>query len=187
MNKIDLLKRIFRTQIKKYFKQILIIFLFIILSAMATTAVAWLLDPAIKKIFIEKDKVMLYTIPIAIVCAFAVKSLSVFVVRIKTIKIAYSVIKNIQILLGEKILQSDTSFLTSKHSGKFISNFTNDTLTLSNVLNGIAVNAVKEGVTLIFLLGLMFYQNWKLSLLAITLIPIAALFSRKLEKEWEKQ
>ena len=186
MNKIDLLKRIFRTQIKKYFKQILIIFLFIILSAMATTAVAWLLDPAIKKIFIEKDKVMLYTIPIAIVCAFAVKSLSVFVVRIKTIKIAYSVIKNIQILLGEKILQSDTSFLTSKHSGKFISNFTNDTLTLSNVLNGIAVNAVKEGVTLIFLLGLMFYQNWKLSLLAITLIPIAALFSRKIGKRMGK-
>ena len=186
MNKIDLLKRIFRTQIKKYFKQILIIFLFIILSAMATTAVAWLLDPAIKKIFIEKDKVMLYTIPIAIVCAFAVKSLSVFVVRIKTIKIAYSVIKNIQILLGEKILQSDASFLTSKHSGKFISNFTNDTLTLSNVLNGIAVNAVKEGVTLIFLLGLMFYQNWKLSLLAITLIPIAALFSRKIGKEMGK-
>tara|TARA_B100001248_G_scaffold2457_1_gene1977 strand:+ start:1062 stop:2795 length:1734 start_codon:yes stop_codon:yes gene_type:complete len=186
MNKIDLLKRIFRTQIKKYFKQILIIFLFIILSAMATTSVAWLLDPAIKKIFIEKDKVMLYTIPIAIVCAFAVKSLSVFVVRIKTIKIAYSVIKNIQILLGEKILQSDTSFLTSKHSGKFISNFTNDTLTLSNVLNGIAVNAVKEGVTLIFLLGLMFYQNWKLSLLAITLIPIAALFSRKIGKRMGK-
>ena len=186
MNKIDLLKRIFRTQIKKYFKQILIIFLFIILSAMATTSVAWLLDPAIKKIFIEKDKVMLYTIPIAIVCAFAVKSLSVFVVRIKTIKIAFSVIKNIQILLGEKILQSDTSFLTSKHSGKFISNFTNDTLTLSNVLNGIAVNAVKEGVTLIFLLGLMFYQNWKLSLLAITLIPIAALFSRKIGKRMGK-
>lgn len=186
MNKIDLLKRIFRTQIRKYFKQIVIIFLFIILSAMATTAVAWLLDPAIKKIFIEKDKVMLYVIPIAIICAFAIKSLSVFVVRIKTIKIAYSVIKNIQILLGEKILQSDTSFLTSKHSGKFISNFTNDTLTLSNVLNGIAVNAVKEGVTLIFLLGLMFYQNWKLSLLAITLIPLAALFSRKIGKRMGK-
>ena len=186
MNKIDLLKRIFRTQIRKYFKQIVIIFLFIILSAMATTAVAWLLDPAIKKIFIEKDKVMLYVIPVAIICAFAIKSLSVFVVRIKTIKIAYSVIKNIQILLGEKILQSDTSFLTSKHSGKFISNFTNDTLTLSNVLNGIAVNAVKEGVTLIFLLGLMFYQNWKLSLLAITLIPLAALFSRKIGKRMGK-
>ena len=186
MNKIDLLKRIFRTQIRKYFKQIVIIFLFIILSAMATTAVAWLLDPAIKKIFIEKDKVMLYVIPVAIICAFAIKSLSVFVVRIKTIKIAFSVIKNIQILLGEKILQSDTSFLTSKHSGKFISNFTNDTLTLSNVLNGIAVNAVKEGVTLIFLLGLMFYQNWKLSLLAITLIPLAALFSRKIGKRMGK-
>ena len=186
MNKIDLLKRIFKTQIKKYYKQILVIFFFIILSALSTTAVAWLLDPAIKKIFIEKDKVMLYLIPLAIICAFLVKSLSTFMVRIKTIKIACSVIKNIQILLGEKILKSDTSFLTSKHSGKFISNFTTDTVTLSNVLNGIAVNAVKEGITLIFLLGLMFYQNWKLSLLAITLIPIAAMFSRKIGKRMGK-
>ena len=186
MNKIDLLKRIFKTQIKKYYKQILVIFFFIIFSALSTTAVAWLLDPAIKKIFIEKDKVMLYLIPLAIICAFLVKSLSTFMVRIKTIKIACSVIKNIQILLGEKILKSDTSFLTSKHSGKFISNFTTDTVTLSNVLNGIAVNAVKEGITLIFLLGLMFYQNWKLSLLAITLIPIAAMFSRKIGKRMGK-
>ena len=186
MNKIDLLKRIFKTQIKKYYKQILVIFFFIIFSALSTTAVAWLLDPAIKKIFIEKDKVMLYLIPLAIICAFLVKSLSTFMVRIKTIKIACSVIKNIQILLGEKILKSDTSFLTSKHSGKFISNFTTDTVTLSNVLNGIAVNAVKEGITLIFLLCLMFYQNWKLSLLAITLIPIAAMFSRKIGKRMGK-
>ena len=186
MNKIDLLKRIFKTQIKKYYKQILVIFFFIIFSALSTTAVAWLLDPAIKKIFIEKDKVMLYLIPLAIICAFLVKSLSTFMVRIKTIKIACSVIKNIQILLGEKILKSDTSFLTSEHSGKFISNFTTDTVTLSNVLNGIAVNAVKEGITLIFLLGLMFYQNWKLSLLAITLIPIAAMFSRKIGKRMGK-
>ena len=186
MNKIDLLKRIFKTQIKKYYKQILVIFFFIIFSALSTTAVAWLLDPAIKKIFLEKDKVMLYLIPLAIICAFLVKSLSTFMVRIKTIKIACSVIKNIQILLGEKILKSDTSFLTSKHSGKFISNFTTDTVTLSNVLNGIAVNAVKEGITLIFLLGLMFYQNWKLSLLAITLIPIAAMFSRKIGKRMGK-
>ena len=96
-----------------------------------------------KNIYRKRQGDVIQLIPIAIVCAFAVKSLSVFVVRIKTIKIAYSVIKNIQILLGEKILQSDTS-LTSKHSGKFISNFTNDTLTLSNVLNGIAVNALRR-------------------------------------------
>ena len=55
MQKIELLKRIFRTQVKRYISQILIIFLFILVSALATAGVAWLLDPAIKKIFIEKD------------------------------------------------------------------------------------------------------------------------------------
>ena len=175
MNKFELIKRIFRTQVKKYLAQILIIFFFIIVSASATAAVAWLLDPAIKKIFIEKNKTLLIIIPALIVLAFIIKSVSLYIIRIKTIKISFNVTKNIQILMADKILRSDTSFLVSKHSGKFISNFTNDTQVLLNVINGIAISAVKEFFTLMALMGLMFYQNWKLSLLAIIMIPVAAL------------
>ena len=62
MDKIELIRRIFRTQVKRYISQILIIFLFILISAVATTSVAWLLDPAIKKIFIEKNATLLMVI-----------------------------------------------------------------------------------------------------------------------------
>ena len=186
MNKFELIKRIFRTQVKKYLAQILIIFFFIIVSASATAAVAWLLDPAIKKIFIEKNKTLLIIIPALIVLAFIIKSVSLYIIRIKTIKISFNVTKNIQILMADKILRSDTSFLVSKHSGKFISNFTNDTQVLLNVINGIAISAVKEFFTLMALMGLMFYQNWKLSLLAIIMIPVAAFFSKKFGKRMGK-
>jgi len=186
MTKFELIKRIFRTQVKRYLSQVLIIFFFIIVSALATAAVAWLLDPAIKKIFIEKNKTLLIIIPGLIILAFIVKSISLYIIRIKTIKISFNVTKNIQILMADKILKSDTAFLVSKHSGKFISNFTNDTQVLLNVINGIAISALKEFFTLIALLGLMFYQNWKLSLLAIIMIPVAAFFSKKFGKRMGK-
>ncbi len=186
MNKLDLIKRIFRTQVKRHLTQFIIIFLFIIISAMATSAVAWLLDPAIKKIFIEKNRTLLVIIPALIILAFVIKSISTYIIRIKTIKISFNIIKNIQILMADKILKSDTSFIISKHSGKFISNFTNDTQILLNVINGIAITSVKEFVTLIALLGLMFYQNWQLSILAIIMIPVAAFFSKKFGKRIKK-
>ena len=183
MDNIEILKRIFRTQVKRYLSQIVIIFIFIIISALSTSAVAWLLDPAIKKIFIEKNTTLLFVIPAFIVLAFVVKSISTYMIRIKTIKISYNVTKNIQILMADKVLKSDTSFLTNRHSGRFISNFTNDTGTLLNVINGTTISVAKEFFTLITLLGLMFYQNWKLSLLAIIMIPVAAYFSKQIGKK----
>lgn len=186
MDKIDLIKRIFKTQVRRYLSQILIIFLFILVSAGATAGVAWLLDPAIKKIFVEKNTKLLFIIPALIVFAFMLKSIATYIIRVKTIKVSYSVIKNIQILMADKILKSDTAFIISKHSGKFISNFTNDTGVLLGVINGIAISAVKEFFTLIALVFLMFYQNWRLSMLAIIMIPIAAFFSRTLGKKMGK-
>ena len=186
MNSYALVKRIFKTQVFRYLSQFLVIFAFIIISALSTAGVAWLLDPAIKKIFIEKNKVLLFLIPAAIVFAFMLKSLSTYIIRIKTIKISFNIIKNIQILMAEKILKSDTSYIISKHSGKFISNFTSDTGTLLGVINGIAISAIKEFITLIALMSLMFYQNWKLSLLAIIMIPVAAFFTKKLGKKMGK-
>ena len=186
MDKIDLIKRIFKTQVRRYLSQILIIFLFILVSAGATAGVAWLLDPAIKKIFVEKNTKLLFIIPALIVFAFMLKSIATYIIRVKTIKVSYSVIKNIQILMADKILKSDTAFIISKHSGKFISNFTNDTGVLLGVINGIAISAVKEFFTLIALVSLMFYQNWRLSMLAIIMIPIAAFFSRTLGKKMGK-
>lgn len=186
MNSYALVKRIFKTQVFIYLSQFLVIFVFIIISALSTAGVAWLLDPAIKKIFIEKNKVLLFIIPAAIIFAFMLKSLSTYIIRIKTIKISFNIIKNVQILMAEKILKSDTSYIISKHSGKFISNFTSDTGTLLGVINGIAISAIKEFITLIALMSLMFYQNWKLSLLAIIMIPIAAFFTKKLGKKMGK-
>ena len=187
MNKLDLTKRIFKTQIKKYIPELSLTLVFIITTSLTTAATAWLLDPAIKQIFINKDMKMLYFIPIAIVLTFCVKAFSVYGTRIVTVRVGIKIIKNLQILMAKKFLLSDMSYITKNHSGKYLSNFTNDIGLLFGVLTGVVVTLFKETFTLIALLGLMFYQDWQLSLLAIIMIPIAAFSSRNIGKKWVKK
>jgi len=186
MKNKEIALRIFKTQIRKYYKEISIIFFFVILTASMTALTAWLLDPAIKKIFIEKDKTMLVVIPTAIIFTFLLKSLGIFIVRMTTIKVAFNVLRNIQVLMTSKILVSDLSHFIEKHSGKFISNFINDTRILLGTIMAFSLSLIKESFTLIALIGLMFYQDWQLSIVAITMIPVAAFASKKIGKKMQK-
>ena len=187
MTKLELINRIFKTQVKKYIPELSITFIFIILTSLTTAATAWLLDPAIKEIFENKNKQMLYLIPVAIVFTFIIKAFSIYGTRIITIKVGIKIIKNIQTLMAQKFLLSDISHITKKHSGKYLSNFTNDTTILFAVLTGVVVTFFKEIFTLIALLGLMFYHDWQLSLLAMIMIPIAAISSKNIGKKMGKK
>ena len=186
MNKLELSKRIYRTQIKKYIPDLVIVVIFMIINGAATAGVAWLLDPAIKKIFIEKDKLMLYVIPAAIVITFLLRSVSLYLTRILTINISYKIKESIQKALAQKILYSDLSYIHDNHSGKFISNFTEDTSKLQNVTQTVALNSTKEIISLFFLMALMINKDIFLSMLALTIIPIAAIMSKKLGKRMGK-
>lgn len=187
MTKLELIKRVFKSQVKKYIPELFLAFIFIILTSITTALTAWLLDPAIKEIFENKNNTMLYIIPVAIVFTFVLKAFSIYGTRIVTIKVGIKIIKNIQTLMAQKFLLSDISHITKKHSGKYLSNFTNDTNVLFLVLTGIVVTLFKETFTLIALLGLMFYHDWQLSLLAILMIPIAVVSSKNIGKKMGKK
>jgi subfamily B ATP-binding cassette protein MsbA len=187
MTKLELINRIFKTQVKKYIPELSITFIFIVLTSLTTAATAWLLDPAIKEIFENKNKQMLYLIPVAIVFTFIIKAFSIYGTKIITIKVGIKIIKNIQTLMAQKFLLSDISHITKKHSGKYLSNFTNDITILFGVLTGVVVTLFKETFTLIALLGLMFYHDWQLSLLAMIMIPVAAISSKNIGKKMGKK
>jgi ATP-binding cassette, subfamily B, bacterial MsbA len=187
MTRLELINRIFKTQVKKYIPELSITFIFIVLTSLTTAATAWLLDPAIKEIFENKNKQMLYLIPVAIVFTFIIKAFSIYGTRIITIKVGIKIIKNIQTLMAQKFLLSDISHITKKHSGKYLSNFTNDITILFGVLTGVVVTLFKETFTLIALLALMFYHDWQLSLLAMIMIPVAAISSKNIGKKMGKK
>ena len=86
----------------------------------------------------------------------------------------------------KSFIQADTQFIENKHTGKYISNLTFDVSMITNLLTNALLNFFKDGLTLIGLLFVMFYQNWKLSLVAIIMIPLASAMARSLGKRVRK-
>ena len=186
MKKTYIIKRLFKTYTKKHLNKIILAVFLSILVAASTTAIAWLLDPAIKKIFIEKDKTFIFLIPAAIIIAFATKGYSLFFARKLMIIASQDVTRDIQVDVLKSVLNLDTQSLDSKNSGKFISHLTYDVALLTNMISVGLLNLIKDTLTLGGLIFLMFYQNWKLALLAIIMIPIATFAARSLGKRMGK-
>jgi len=182
MKKIDILKRLFFEYSKKHIKKILLSLFFALLVAGSTSSIAYLLDPAIKKIFIEKDQTLILIIPIFIIIAFAIKGLSLYLAKILMIGVAEEVRKDLQCDMLSNLISADTKLIEGKHTGKFISFLTNDVTHITNLISTAVLNIFKDSLTLIGLLTVMFFQNWKLSLIAIIMIPLASFAAKSLGK-----
>ena len=182
MNKIETIKRLFFDYTKKHIKKILLSVFFALLVAGSTSGIAYLLDPAIKKIFIEKDQALIIIIPIFIIVAFAVKGFSLYLAKVIMIGVSEEVRKDLQCDMLNNLVEADTKLIDGKHTGKFISNITNDVTHITNLISVAVLNIFKDSLTLIGLLIVMFFQNWKLSLVAIIMIPLASFAARTLGK-----
>ena len=177
-----ILKRLYNDYTKKYLKNIVISVFFTVLLAGSTSAVAYLLDPAIKQLFIEQKKNYLLLIPTLIVAAFAIKGSSLYIAKVIMIRVAEEVRKDIQTDMFASLIKADTKLVDNKHSGKFVTNLTNDVTMITNLVSTAILNLFKDSLTLIGLLSVMFYQNWKLSIVAIIMIPLASIAAKTLGK-----
>jgi len=183
MTSKEILIRLYKDYTSKFLKRILLAGFFSILVAGSTSMVAYLLDPAIKKIFVDKDQTLLYLIPIAITLAFSIKGFSLYFAKVNMIHVAENVKKNIQSDMMASLIKADTKVIDSKHTGKIISNINNDTGVIVNLVSVVLLNLFKDTLTLFGLLCVMFYQNWKLSLIALIMIPLASYAAQKLGKK----
>jgi len=186
MKSIDIYKRLYKDYSKRFLNQILLSAFFAILVAGSTAAIAWLLDPAIKKIFIEKNQSLILLIPFLIVLTFSVKGIALYLAKSIMISVAEEVKKVLQSEMVKSLINADTQLIDQKHSGKFISNLTYDVNHITTLLSTAILNLFKDSLTLIALLFVMFYQNWKLSLIAMIMIPIASIVSQALGKRVKK-
>ena len=182
MSNFETLKRLYNEYTKVYLKNILISVFFSIIVAGSTSAIAWLLDPAIKKIFIEKDQTLIYIIPLAIVISFTLKGVSLYLAKTILIKVANNVMKTMQFQVVQSIINSDSESVQKKHSGKFISHLSFDIQMIVNLVSNTILNLTKDLLTLIGLIGVMFYQNWRLAIFALIMIPLASVAAKSLGK-----
>ena len=182
MTNIEILKRLYKDYTKNYLNKILLAVFFSILVAASTSATAWLLDPAIDKIFLNRDQSLLLLIPIFIIIAFATKGISLYMAKVIMINVGEEVKKKIQIDMLSSFIKADTEYIENKHTGKYISNLNFDVNQITMMLSTSFLNFFKDGLTLIGLLTVMFLQNWRLSLIAIIMIPLASITAKKLGK-----
>jgi len=179
---IKILLRLYNNYVKKSLNKLIIALFLSFGVAGGTAAIAWLLDPAVKKIFMEQNATMMILIPFAIVLAFSIKGLSLYFARTILIKLSNGVVKELQIQLSSCILKSDIHTLESKHSGKYLSHFLYDVGVVANLVGSGILNLMKDSLTLVVLIGLMFYQNWKLAIFAMIMMPLAAFVAKSLGK-----
>ena len=182
MKKAEIYKRLYKDYSKKYLNKIFISAFFSILVAGSTSAIAWLLDPAIKKLFIDKDQSLIFLIPLMIIVAFTTKGLSLYFAKATMIGVGEEVKKKLQFDMTKSLIKADTQIIDKKHSGKFISNLTYDVTHITNLLSHALLTLFKDSLTLIGLLFVMFTQNWKLALISIIMIPLAGLSAKTLGK-----
>jgi len=182
MSNLEILKRLYINYTKKFLNKIFLAVFFSILVALSTSATAWLLDPAIEKIFINKDETLIFVIPFCIIIAFTTKGSSVYMAKILMIKVAEEVKKKLQTDMLSSFIKADTQYIENKHTGKYISNLNYDVTHITGLLSNSLLNFFKDGLTLIGLITVMFVQNWQLSLIAIIMIPFASIVAKKLGK-----
>ena len=186
MRNIDIIKRLYNNYTKQFLPKILLSVFFSVLVAGSTASIAWLLDPAIKKIFIDKDQTLTLVIPLIIILAFSTKGVSLYFAKIILIRVGQEITKILQFQVMKSIIEADSQIVDNKHSGKFISHLTFDVGMIANLVSTVILNLTKDTFTLIALLGVMFYQNWKLALFAIIMIPLASFAARSLGKRMGK-
>ena len=176
------LKRLYKEYVKEHFNRILLSLFLSIIVAASTAATAWLLDPAVKKIFIDKDRTLAWLIPLVIIFSFSTKGLSLYFARINIIKVGARIGGKLQKQLTNNILTSDIKTLDGRHSGKYIANILYDTSQVTQLVSVGVLNLMKDSFTVVTLVTLMFYQNWKLALFAMLMMPLAAIVSKSLGK-----
>ena len=186
MTKSNIFKRLYRDYTGKFIGKILLAVFFSMIVAASTSATAWLLDPAIENIFINKDQTLIILIPLAIIIAFSAKGISLYYAKLIMIHVSEEVKKILQIDMLQSFIKADTEIIDNKHSGNYISNLNFDVQQITRLLSEAYLSIFKDGLTLIGLLFVMFFQNWKLSLIAIIMIPLATITAKILGKRMGK-
>ncbi len=186
MSTKQIIKRLYKDYISKHVLKIFLAAFFSVLVAISTSATAWLLDPAIEKLFLNKDRTLIFLIPFAIILAFSTKGIALYQAKIIMIQISEEVKKMLQIDMLKSFINADTQIIESRHTGKYISNLSFDVDQITRMLAEAFLSIFKDGLTLIGLLSVMFFQNWKLSLIAIIMIPLATIIARKLGRRMGK-
>ena len=185
-NTLDLLKRLFSSYVQRHkIKLVISIFCMIIIAA-ATALNAWMMQPVLDEIFINKNKTLIVIIPLAIILVAILKGSASYFQSIFMSFIGYKLVADVQDQMFKSAIKCDLSFHNEVNSGTIVSRFIADVGALSRGVHNVIINIIKDSLTFLFLVGVMFYHDTKLALIALFVFPVAIYPIRRIGKRLRK-
>lgn len=181
----DVLKR-FGPYFKDYIPHFILAFIGMGLASGGTAVSAYLVEPVLNKIFVEKNETLLYLLPCAIIAIYLLKNVGTFMQAYFTAYIGQDTIRRFREKMVENLLNLDMKFFNDFRTGELISRTTNDIERIRSIVSSIIPELIRELVTIIGLLCVVIYQSPKLAFFAIIVMPLAIYPISRLAKKMKK-
>ncbi len=185
-NTTRLLKRLFANYVRKHRSKLIISIFCMIVVAGATALNAWMMQPVLDEIFINKNKKLIVLIPIAVITIAFFKGIASYIQSIFMSFIGYRLVADVQNQMFRTAIRCDLSFHNEINSGTMVSRFIADVGALSRGVHNVIINIIKDSFTFVFLIGVMFYHDTKLAFLALFVFPVAIYPIRRIGKRLRK-
>ena len=165
--------RLARDFMRPHVRRILFAFLLMGLAAASTAGRAWLMEPVLDRIFVAREGSLLLLIAGGALALALVKGLADYGEAVLMTRVGQRVIADVQIALFARLMRADLAYFHAHPSGTLISRFTSDAVLLRGAAANVLAGIGKDAVTVVFLVGVMFYQDWLLALVSFFVFPLA--------------
>ena len=165
--------RLARDFMRPHGKRIVLAFLLMGLAAGSTAGRAWLMQPVLDRIFVAREGSLLLLIAGAALALAVAKGLADYGATVLMTRVGQRVIADVQIALFARLMRADLAYFHANPTGTLISRFTSDAMLLRNAAASVIAGIGKDAVTVVFLIGVMFYQDWLLALVSFFMFPLA--------------
>ena len=181
-----LAKRMWRSFVAPYGGWLILAAIAMALVAATTAATAYLMDPVVDEVFVEKNRTMLWYVGGAVIAVFLLKSLAAYAQDALLAYVGQRIVADIQARLFGHLLEQDISLFQERATGTLISHFTFDVQALRQAVSNAIVGLGRDGLSVVFLMAVMIYQDWLLSLIALVVAPLTVAPIQRLGKRMRK-
>jgi subfamily B ATP-binding cassette protein MsbA len=181
-----LLTRLIANHVRPHWGRVALSILCMALAAAATAANAWLMEPVLDKVFVARDTAMLYLVPLAVILAALIKGIATYFQGVLLNYVGQRIISDLQIKLFEQAVRADLAFFNDNPAARLGIRLTHDVALMRAAITQSLVGLSKDSLTVVFLVALMFWQDWRMALIAFVVFPMAFLPVRRMGKRMRK-
>jgi len=181
-----LVRRLVREHVRPYSGRLMLAVLCMAVVSACTAANAWLMQPVLDEVFVNKNALLLYAVPAAILAIALLKGAASYAEAVLMTFVGQRIVADMQTRMFGHLMRADLAFFHANSTGKLISRFLTDANLLQSGVSTALTGIIKDSLTLAFLVALMFYQDWTLALIAFFVFPIGMLPIVKIGKRMRR-